>query len=344
MPSLIYGFGVTGKSFQRYLDIKGEEFEIYDTLHSDSLEIASKIEDGFYKNIYVSPSVPKEKFKNLKEYSTVFTDMDIFFNEDNSIKIGITGTNKKSTTCYHLMQLLEEKYSINLVGNIGKPVLDVLNNGKKYSIIELSSFQLDKVSNIDLDYGILLNIDSDHLDYHENIEDYVQSKKRILEAKKSIQSDDIKTIYKFITGSMPPKKELKDLPFRFQKINQNTINDSKSTNSHSLKFAICEASKIFNDFALILIGNPEKEGYKEVEISNPSLVVICGKHANEIFSCVKHKNKVLCENLSLAVKEIEKANIKNILFSPGYPSGDDYINFEERGKAFNKLIEENSGT
>ena len=344
MPSLIYGFGVTGKSFQRYLDIKGEEFEIYDALHNDSLKIASKIEDGFYKNIYVSPSVPKEKFKNLKKYSTVFTDMDIFFNEDDSIKIGITGTNKKSTTCYHLMQLLEEKYSTNLVGNIGKPVLDVLNNGKKYSIIELSSFQLDKVSNIDLDYGILLNIDSDHLDYHENIEDYVQSKKRILEAKKSIQSDDIKTIYKFITGSMPPKKELKDLPFRFQKINQNTINDSKSTNSHSLKFAICEASKIFNDFALILIGNPEKEGYKEVEISNPSLVVICGKHANEIFSCVKHENKVLCENLSLAVKEIEKANIKNILFSPGYPSGDDYINFEERGKAFNKLIEENSGT
>ena len=344
MPSLIYGFGVTGKSFQRYLDIKGEEFEIYDTLHSDSLKIASKIKDGFYKNIYVSPSVPKEKFKNLKKYSTVFTDMDIFFNEDDSIKIGITGTNKKSTTCYHLMQLLEEKYSINLVGNIGKPVLDVLNNGKKYSIIELSSFQLDKVSNIDLDYGILLNIDSDHLDYHENIEDYVQSKKRILEAKKSIQSDDIKTIYKFITGSMPPKKELKDLPFRFQKINQNTINDSKSTNSHSLKFAICEASKIFNDFALILIGNPEKEGYKEVEISNPSLVVICGKHANEIFPCVKHENKVLCENLSLAIKEIEKANIKNILFSPGYPSGDDFINFEERGKAFNKLIEDKSGT
>ena len=77
MPSLIYGFGVTGKSFQRYLDIKGEEFEIYDTLHSDSLKIASKIEDGFYKNIYVSPSVPKEKFRNLKKYSTVITDMDL---------------------------------------------------------------------------------------------------------------------------------------------------------------------------------------------------------------------------------------------------------------------------
>ena len=343
MPSLIYGYGITGKSFKRYLDIKGEEFEIYDTLHNDSLKIASKIEDGFYKNIYVSPSVPKEKFRNLKKHSTVITDMDIFFNEDESIKIGITGTNKKSTTCFHLMQLLEEDYSVNLVGNIGKPVLDVLNNKKKYSIIELSSFQLDKVSNIDLDYGILLNIDSDNLDYHENIDDYVRSKKRILEAKKSIQNDDVKTIYEFITGSVPPMKELKDLPFRFQKINQNTINDSKSTNSHSLKYAICEASKIFDDFALILIGNPKKECYKEIEISNPSLVVICGKHANEIFPCINHENKVLCKNLGLAIKEIKKLNIKNILFSPGYPSGDDYINFEERGEAFNKLLERKHG-
>tara|TARA_B000000437_G_scaffold93308_1_gene67658 strand:- start:368 stop:526 length:159 start_codon:yes stop_codon:yes gene_type:complete len=49
MPSLIYGFGITGKSFQRYLDIKGEEFEIYDALHSDSLKIASKIRMVFIK-------------------------------------------------------------------------------------------------------------------------------------------------------------------------------------------------------------------------------------------------------------------------------------------------------
>ena len=39
MPSLIYGYGLTGKSFQRYLNIKGEEFEIYDILHNDSLKI-----------------------------------------------------------------------------------------------------------------------------------------------------------------------------------------------------------------------------------------------------------------------------------------------------------------
>ena len=75
MPSLIYGYGLTGKSFQRYLDIKGEEFEIYDILHNDSLKIASKIEDSFYKNIYVSPSVSKKDFKNLKKYTLASYDI-----------------------------------------------------------------------------------------------------------------------------------------------------------------------------------------------------------------------------------------------------------------------------
>ena len=343
MPSLIYGFGVTGKSFEKYLANSGEDFDIFDSFKNDSAEIYSKIENKFYKNIFISPSVPKDKFKYLKRYSNVTTDMDIFFEEDNSIKIGITGTNKKSTTCYHLMQLLKEDYSVNLVGNIGKPVLDVLNNGKKFSIIELSSFQLDKVKSIDLDYGILLNLDCDHLDYHKTNEDYVRSKKRILEANESIQSDNLKIIYKFITGSMPPKKELKNLPFRFERINQNIINDSKSTNFHALEFAIRKANEIFDDYGLILMGDPKKEGYRKIKVHHPSQVFICGKHKEDIFSCVSHEKKIICKNLKSALERMQKAKIENILFSPGYPSGEDYKNFEKRGLAFNKLIEEYFG-
>jgi UDP-N-acetylmuramoylalanine--D-glutamate ligase len=89
-----------------------------------------------------------------------FTDIDIFFNEDRSIKIGITGTNGKSTTCFHVSQILKERFEVNLIGNIGEPVLDYLNNGAKYSVIELSSFQLDKMKVNKLDYGVLLNIPS----------------------------------------------------------------------------------------------------------------------------------------------------------------------------------------
>jgi UDP-N-acetylmuramoylalanine-D-glutamate ligase len=42
-------------------------------------------------------------------------------------------------------------------------MLDYINNHKEFSIIELSSFQLDKMKKNKLDYGILLNIDVDHI-------------------------------------------------------------------------------------------------------------------------------------------------------------------------------------
>ena len=51
MPSLIYGYGVTGKSFEKYLTNSGEDFDIFDSLYNDSSKIYSKIENKFYKNI-----------------------------------------------------------------------------------------------------------------------------------------------------------------------------------------------------------------------------------------------------------------------------------------------------
>ena len=44
----------------------------------------------------------RKTFELLKSSTKVLTDIDIFLQEDRSIKIGISGTNRKSTTCYHL--------------------------------------------------------------------------------------------------------------------------------------------------------------------------------------------------------------------------------------------------
>ena len=50
------------------------------------------------------------------------------------------------------------------------------------------------------------------------------------------------------------------------------------------------------------------------------------------------KLKSIFIELSDVVNHLNKHNKKNVLFSPGYPSGDDFSNFEERGVAFNKII------
>ena len=148
-----------------------------------------------------SPGVPKNIFEKIRNINkNVLTDLDIFFQEDNSIKIGITGTNRKSTTAFHLYQLFEKFDPANLIGNIGNPMLDCINK-KKYSIIELSSFQLDKMIINRLDFGILLNVETDHLDYHGNFESYKLAKERILDAKKSISYEDNPyDLFEWITG------------------------------------------------------------------------------------------------------------------------------------------------
>ena len=80
---------------------------------------------------------------------------------------------------------------------------------------------------------------------------------------------------------------LSDLPFRLQKISPGIINDSKSTNSASLLYAI---NKLNFKGDLIICGNPNKENCKELCIEGPRRVFIFGKHQNELLNILKHEN------------------------------------------------------
>ena len=116
MKSLIYGYGKTGKSFARFLESKKQKFDIFD----DNLsKYSKKIDLQKYNQILCSPGVPKNIFKKIRNINkNVLTDVDIFFQEDTSIKIGITGTNRKSTTAFHLYQLFEKFEPANLLSLI----------------------------------------------------------------------------------------------------------------------------------------------------------------------------------------------------------------------------------
>ena len=237
MKSLIFGYGVTGQSIGRYLEKKSKAFEIYDENVKgpnifNALPNQKKLNS--YEMVYLSPGINIKKIYPNGEFNNIsyLTDIDIFFQEDKSFKIGITGTNGKSTCCYHLHQLLEESL---LVGNIGAPVLDNINSCR-YSIIELSSFQLEKMKEIRLDLGVLLNISPDHIDHHGNFAEYKRAKNRIKESKKATQESDPIKLWSMITGK--PQRavqdiELKDLPHRYQHITTHNqmvfINDSKAT-------------------------------------------------------------------------------------------------------------------
>ena len=106
--------------------------------------------------------------------------------------IGITGTNGK-TTVTSLTGLLIERagLTVAVAGNIGPTLLDTL--GEKLDthagdpsmampevwVLELSSFQLDGVTNFEPTVATVLNITQDHLDWHENLPAYLAAKQHV---------------------------------------------------------------------------------------------------------------------------------------------------------------------
>jgi UDP-N-acetylmuramoylalanine--D-glutamate ligase len=98
--------------------------------------------------------------------------------------VAITGSNGKTTTtllAYHLLR--EAGLSVGLAGNIGESFArSVIDDPYDYYVLELSSFQLDRMFDFRADIAVLLNITPDHLDRYEyNFQHYVDSKFRIIQ-------------------------------------------------------------------------------------------------------------------------------------------------------------------
>ena len=352
MKSLIIGYGTTGKSFEKFLSTNSISFDIFDE-DKTKLENKKNILDCLndesisdYVNLYISPGIQLKKYFSTSCIGKLnyISDLDLFFQNNKSIKIGVTGTNGKSTLVNYLNQALNSVSSSIALGNIGNPLLDDVNHTNKYTVIEVSSFQLEKMKKNHFDFSIITNIQNDHIDFHGNYENYKNAKLKICSEKgKTIfcATDDYREFAKAFVSDIEPKLKvedlnLSDLPFRLQKISPGIINDSKSTNSASLLYAI---NKLNFRGDLIICGNPNKENCKELCIEGPRRVFIFGKHQNELLNILKHENISTFQNLDEIFNILKKDKHRDILFSPGNPSGADYSNFIERGQHFNNLKE-----
>lgn len=101
--------------------------------------------------------------------------------------ICVTGSNGKTTTTSLIYHILKSAgLNVGLGGNIGKSFARQVAEEKfDYYVLELSSFQLEGVSDFKADIAVLLNITPDHLDRYDNtMQNYVDAKMRIIRNQK----------------------------------------------------------------------------------------------------------------------------------------------------------------
>jgi len=114
----------------------------------------------------------------------VISEMELAYRyKGNSMIIGITGSNGKTTTTsliYHIC--LSGGMDCALVGNIGYSITrQIAIDPKPLYVAEISSFQLDDIMTFRPDVAVLTNITEDHLDrYDYRFENYIASKFNII--------------------------------------------------------------------------------------------------------------------------------------------------------------------
>ncbi len=94
--------------------------------------------------------------------------------------IAISGTNGKSTTTSLISHILKDYRDVKSGGNLGIPVLGFKPPKENTTyILEISSFQLERISHLNANAAILLNITADHLEHHGGIEGYIKAKENL---------------------------------------------------------------------------------------------------------------------------------------------------------------------
>ena len=184
---LIYGLGLSGQSVVRFfLKKKINNFRVWDDRekklfkNSRTKNLKKSLDEVNY--IVLSPGISLKKNKKFIKYKKkIITDIDLFYLINKKAKsIVVTGTNGKSTTCKLLFHLLKKnKFNPALGGNIGTPILNLKNFKTNFVIIEASSFQLYHSQFIKPDYALFLNFNNDHLEWHGNKRNYLNSKLKI---------------------------------------------------------------------------------------------------------------------------------------------------------------------
>ncbi len=107
-------------------------------------------------------------------------DVELFCHYANAPVVAITGSNGKSTVTSLVGEMAKQAgLTVAVGGNIGVPVLDLLDSQVQVYVLELSSFQLETTYNLRAKTATVLNISEDHMDRYPGLNEYIAAKHKI---------------------------------------------------------------------------------------------------------------------------------------------------------------------
>jgi UDP-N-acetylmuramoylalanine--D-glutamate ligase len=202
---LVVGLGKSGLAAALFLRHQGAQVTVSDVRSAEALakDIPALLEEGIMVEagghglltfrrqdlIVVSPGVPLDTPELVQARNfgrPVIGELELAARFLKGKTLAITGSNGKTTTTSLVGEILEEAGFPTLVGgNIGVPVIALINQSTPdtWSVLEVSSFQLESTEQFHPQIAVILNITPDHLDRHGTFENYALAKERIFAAQ-----------------------------------------------------------------------------------------------------------------------------------------------------------------
>jgi UDP-N-acetylmuramoylalanine--D-glutamate ligase len=198
---LVVGLGKSGLAAALFLRHRGAQVTVSDVRSAEALakDIPALLDEGIMVEtgghglltfrrqdlIVVSPGVPLNtpELAQVKSFGLpVIGELELAARFIKGRILAITGSNGKTTTTALVGEILKAADMPTLVGgNIGVPVIGLVDDStdETWSVLEVSSFQLESTYEFHPSIAVILNITPDHLDRHGSFENYALAKERI---------------------------------------------------------------------------------------------------------------------------------------------------------------------
>ncbi len=195
----VLGFAGEGQSAYKFLVQHGAKLQVFDEQVADNHPknaVVAKAEDWDLDEFDFVVRTPGLALHRLKTTTPITSATQLFLELCPASVIGVTGTKGKGTTATLIARVLEEAgKKVHLLGNIGNTALNELDkiSGDDLVVFEMSSFQLWNTT-ISPHIAVVLMVEPEHLDVHEDLDDYLEAKSNI---SKHQNSNDVTIIHPF---------------------------------------------------------------------------------------------------------------------------------------------------